>query len=94
IAQEVEKVFPELVTGQEGSKAVQYGNLVAPLIEAVKAQQAEIKNNNEETKNNNEKINNLNEEIAKLKVQQAETIKLNNLLLNRLKTLEIKNKKK
>ncbi|MHB8842731.1 MAG: tail fiber domain-containing protein, partial [Candidatus Aquicultor sp.] len=66
IAQEVEQVFPELVTGQEGSKAVQYGNLVAPLIEAVKAQQTEIKNNNEE--------------IAKLKAQQAETIKLNNNL--------------
>ncbi|MHB8904037.1 MAG: tail fiber domain-containing protein, partial [Patescibacteria group bacterium] len=61
IAQEVEQVFPELVTGQEGSKAVQYGNLVAPLIEAVKAQQTEIKNNNEE--------------IMKLKAQQVETIK-------------------
>ena len=42
IAQEVEKVFPELVTGKEGSKGVQYGNLVAPLIEAVREQQAKI----------------------------------------------------
>ena len=42
IAQEVEKVFPELVSGEEGNKSVQYGNLVAPLIEAVKAQQEEI----------------------------------------------------
>ena len=41
IAQEVEKVFPELVTG-DGLKSVQYGNLVAPLIEAVKEQQREI----------------------------------------------------
>ena len=42
IAQEVEKVFPELVTGKEGAKGVQYGNLVAPLIEAVREQQAQI----------------------------------------------------
>jgi hypothetical protein len=44
IAQEVETVFPELVTEGNGIKSVQYGNLVAPLIEAVKAQQKEINN--------------------------------------------------
>ncbi len=44
IAQNVEKVFPDLVTTdpKSGMKAVQYGNLVAPLIEAVKEQQKEI----------------------------------------------------
>jgi|GEM_PF-5674987 hypothetical protein len=42
IAQDVEKVFPEIVTGEEGNKSVAYSNLVAPLIEAVKAQQREI----------------------------------------------------
>lgn len=42
IAQEVEKVYPELVTTSNGTKAVQYGNLVAPLIEAIKEQQARI----------------------------------------------------
>lgn len=37
LAQEVEKVFPELVqTDAQGYKSVAYGNLVAPLIEAVK----------------------------------------------------------
>ena len=37
IAQEVEKVFPELVqTDTQGYKTVAYANLVAPLIEAVK----------------------------------------------------------
>lgn len=42
IAQDVEKVFPELVSGEEGNKAVEYGNLVAVLIEAVKEQQKQI----------------------------------------------------
>lgn len=37
VAQEVQKVYPELVhAGADGKLAVQYGNLVAPLIEAVK----------------------------------------------------------
>ncbi len=44
IAQEVEIVFPELVktNPDTGFKSVEYGNLVAPLIEAIKEQQAEI----------------------------------------------------
>jgi len=46
IAQEVEKVFPELVGEADGHKTVEYGNLVAPLIEAVKAQQKEIEDLN------------------------------------------------
>ena len=37
LAQEVEKVFPSLVqTDADGYKSVAYGNVVAPLIEAVK----------------------------------------------------------
>src|SRR5690606_21200128 len=40
IAQEVETVFPELViTDESGYKAVEYANLVAVLIEAIKEQQ-------------------------------------------------------
>jgi len=44
IAQDVEKVFPELVSTDKttGLKSVQYGNLVSPIIEAVKEQQKEI----------------------------------------------------
>lgn len=43
IAQEVERVYPEAVnTDDNGIKAVEYGHLVGPLIEAVKAQQEEI----------------------------------------------------
>ena len=37
IAQEVEQVYPDLVkTWEDGFKAVKYGNLVAPIIEAIK----------------------------------------------------------
>jgi hypothetical protein len=50
IAQEVEMVFPELVSNNNGIRSVQYGNLVAPLIEAVKEQQKEIDNLNERIK--------------------------------------------
>ncbi|MBI5894039.1 MAG: tail fiber domain-containing protein [Deltaproteobacteria bacterium] len=43
IAQDVEKVFPEVVsTDKNGMKSVEYANLVAPLIEAIKEQQKEI----------------------------------------------------
>lgn len=44
IAQEVEKVIPEVVSGPEGSKTVSYGNLVGVLIEAVKELETRIKN--------------------------------------------------
>ena len=42
IAQDVEKIFPEVVSGKEGEKTIDYGKLVAPLIEALKEQQKEI----------------------------------------------------
>ena len=43
IAQEMEKVFPELVnTNEDGYKAVAYDKLTAVLLEAVKEQQDQI----------------------------------------------------
>ena len=43
IAQEVENVFPEVVTtGPDGFKGINYSGLIAPLIEALKEQQARI----------------------------------------------------
>jgi hypothetical protein len=44
IAQDVEMVFPELVKTSEttGLKSLEYGNLVAPLVEAIKEQQKQI----------------------------------------------------
>jgi len=45
IAQDVELIYPELVSvDKEGYKAIAYEGLIAPLIEAVKAQQLEIEN--------------------------------------------------
>ena len=53
IAQEVEKVLPELVrTREDGTKAVAYSEMVAVLIEAIKEQQNQI----EELKSEIEKI--------------------------------------
>jgi hypothetical protein len=43
IAQEVEKILPELVeTSTDGTKSVSYGNIVGVLIEAIKEQQVRI----------------------------------------------------
>jgi hypothetical protein len=44
IAQDLEKIFPRLVSTDKETylKSVQYGNLVAPLIEAIKEQQKQI----------------------------------------------------
>jgi hypothetical protein len=41
IAQEIEKVFPELVQGED-PKTVNYNGLVGLLIECIKEQQVEI----------------------------------------------------
>jgi len=42
IAQDVEKVFPELVHGDEGSKTLQYSGLIGVLVEAVKDLSAKV----------------------------------------------------
>ena len=43
IAQDVEPLFPDVVTARgDGKKTIDYGKLTVPLIEAVKEQQAEI----------------------------------------------------
>ena len=42
IAQEVEKVYPDLVQGEEGSKSLQYSGLIAPLLESIKELSTEV----------------------------------------------------
>ncbi len=56
IAQDVEKVFPEVVSGKEGEKTIDYAVLVAPLIEATKEQQKEIEELKAEIKELKSKI--------------------------------------
>ena len=41
-AQEVEKVYPDLVEGEEGEKTLQYSGLIAPLLEAIKELSTEV----------------------------------------------------
>jgi len=41
-AQEVEKIYPDLVEGEEGSKTLQYSGLIAPLLEAIKELSTEV----------------------------------------------------
>jgi hypothetical protein len=36
LAQDVEKVFPELVSQTDGNKGIDYGKMVAPLVEAIR----------------------------------------------------------
>ena len=65
IAQEVEKVFPQIVHENADAagtkyKSVEYGNLVAPIIEAIKELASNVKDNTTE-------INTLKSENAELK---------------------------
>jgi hypothetical protein len=39
IAQDIEKIIPELVSGEEGSKGISYGQLTAVLVKAIQEQQ-------------------------------------------------------
>lgn len=55
VAQEIEAVLPEVVTGEEGVKAVAYGNMAGLFIEAIKELKAEV--------------NDLRSEVALLKTQ-------------------------
>ena len=53
IAQEVEKVFPEVVqTGKEGMKSITYGQFAGVLVEAVK----DLKKENDELKRQNRSL--------------------------------------
>jgi hypothetical protein len=68
IAQEVEKIIPEVVrTTQDGRKGVQYTSLIGILVEAIKEQQIQIDDLKKNQNNNNEinTSNSYSENIAK-----------------------------
>ncbi len=73
IAQEVEKVFPELVnTDSEGYKSVNYSKFTSVLIEAIKEQDERIRTQNERIKKLEEENNELKVVINKNKNFQEE----------------------
>lgn len=61
IAQDVEKIIPELVNTDKvsGTKSVQYGNITALTVEAIKEQQKEISSLKEENQLLNERLKKL-----------------------------------
>jgi uncharacterized membrane protein len=78
IAQEIEKVYPDLVqTDPEGIKSVEYGNLVAPLIEAIK----ELANN----------LDALATRVFNTESRQTELEKQNDILYKELKAIKEQN---
>ena len=79
IAQELEKVFPEVVYTDKdsGLKSVSYGHLIAPLVEAFKLLYAKVNKIFEQTNQNTRSIASLEEkEVAK--DQQIKELKLEN----------------
>ena len=76
IAQEVEKIFPELVvTDADGYKSVDYARLTAVLIEALKEQQKIIAGLNQKVKDNDSKVDKLTEQFSVLN-QRIETLEM------------------
>lgn len=74
IAQEVEQVFPELVAENknakwESYKTVQYGNLVAPIIEAIKELASQVKSLHALIEEQQSDIRKLKSENAELKAR-------------------------
>ncbi|MBI4451855.1 tail fiber domain-containing protein [Candidatus Woesearchaeota archaeon] len=68
VAQDVEKVLPELVTtNSNGMKSVKYGSLIAPLIEAVKELGQQNTNQSKKIKELEQQIAKLQDEINELK---------------------------
>ena len=91
IAQDVEKIFPEVVqTNAEGYKAVEYGNLVAPLVGAVQ----ELNNQTDLIKEFNKRISvslsELNLSVANLTTQTFEV--KNDVLELKFENTELKKK--
>ncbi len=81
IAQDVEKVFPQLVkTDSEGYKSVNYSKLTPILIEAIKTQEVSIKTQDK-------RIKTLEEENTKVRIQNAKLVAIINEMSDMKKVL-------
>ena len=68
IAQEVEKLFPEIIaTNQDGYKSIDYSKISVLLIQAMKEQQNEIEKQSDEIKKQSDEINKMKSDIEELK---------------------------
>lgn len=76
IAQEVAKIFPDLVRGEEGNLAVDYVGLIAPMVEVIKSQDKKVKS--------------LGEEVERLKIVNNKQRALLEKLAARVEKLESK----
>jgi len=76
IAQEVAKIYPHLVHGQEGNLAVDYTGLIAPIIEAIKEQNTQLRT--------------LQSTVSKLEEEKAKQQTQLQMLLKRIEALEKK----
>ena len=89
IAQETEKVFPQVVTtDSKGFKSMVYANLVAPLVEAVKTLYVKLNENILETRQNSREIASLQQENEKLKDENQKKAKELDDVKARLERLE------
>lgn len=71
IAQEVEKILPELVhTDSNGYKSVEYANITAILVEAIKEQQSQISDLKNRLDNQEKLLQDLQNQILELKNQK------------------------
>ncbi|HQS50598.1 MAG TPA: hypothetical protein PLN99_01765, partial [Daejeonella sp.] len=81
IAQEVEKVIPEVVdTDDNGFKSVEYSKLVALLLEAIKDQQKQISKQEADIaalKFDIKRIDKMEEELAQFKILLQNIVKSN-----------------
>jgi hypothetical protein len=68
IAQEVEKLFPELVaTNKDGYKSIDYSKISVLLIQAIKKQQNEIEKQSAVNEKQSDEINKIKSELEELK---------------------------
>jgi hypothetical protein len=67
IAQEIEKVIPEVVSGQEGQKGISYGNLAAVLVKAIQEQQQQIQQQQQEIQKLKLEIEEIRNKIEEIK---------------------------
>ena len=78
LAQEIERVFPELVVTADdelGTKAVKYSGLIAPLIEATKALKAENEKLQADIAKRDDRLTRLENRMANFELAMARDVK-------------------